>query len=125
MWSPRSSSPSRQPGMKQVSLTGTDRHAGWMPAQRRNVPHRTVAAVGIYDFRTFAEYDGVRSGPASLRRDFGLVVHWANATSAALDLGGVLRCGTRFETTDETLVLAGQRERRAALGQAGTLHEWR
>lgn len=28
------------------------------------------------------------SGPASLRRDYGLVVHWANATSAALDLGG-------------------------------------
>ena len=28
------------------------------------------------------------SGPASLRRDFGLVVHWANLTSAVLDLGG-------------------------------------
>lgn len=68
------------------------------------------------NFRTFAEYDGravagfsmggfgalkytakyyghfcsvsAHSGPASLRRDFGLVVHWANATSAALDLGG-------------------------------------
>ena len=26
------------------------------------------------------------SGPASLRRDFGLVVHWANITSAVLDL---------------------------------------
>ncbi|KAB1928976.1 esterase family protein [Micromonospora noduli] len=68
------------------------------------------------NFRTFAEYNGravagfsmggfgalkyaakyyghfcsvsSHSGPASLRRDFGLVVHWANATSAALDLGG-------------------------------------
>ncbi|MEU4381902.1 alpha/beta hydrolase [Micromonospora echinofusca] len=68
------------------------------------------------NFRTFAEYDGravagfsmggfgalkytakyyghfcsvsSHSGPASLRRDFGLVVHWANATSAAMDLGG-------------------------------------
>ncbi|GIL28527.1 alpha/beta hydrolase [Actinocatenispora comari] len=28
------------------------------------------------------------SGPASLRRDYGLVTHWANATSAALDLAG-------------------------------------
>jgi S-formylglutathione hydrolase FrmB len=68
------------------------------------------------NFRTFAEYDGravsgfsmggfgalkyaakyyghfasvsAHSGPASLRRDFGLVVHWANITSAVLDLGG-------------------------------------
>ena len=68
------------------------------------------------NFRTFAEYDGravggfsmggfgalkytakyyghfasvsSHSGPASLRRDFGLVVHWANITSAVLDLGG-------------------------------------
>ena len=79
------------------------------------------------NFRTFAEYNGravagfsmggfgalkyaakyyghfcsvsSHSGPASLRRDFGLVVHWANATSAALDLGGGTvygsRCGTR------------------------------
>jgi S-formylglutathione hydrolase FrmB len=28
------------------------------------------------------------SGPASLRRDSGLVVHWANASSATLDLNG-------------------------------------
>ncbi|MFF1647367.1 alpha/beta hydrolase [Streptomyces sp. NPDC058240] len=68
------------------------------------------------NFRTYAEYDGravagfsmggfgalkyaakyyghfasvsAHSGPASLRRDFGLVAHWANASSAALDLGG-------------------------------------
>ncbi len=68
------------------------------------------------NFRTFAEYDGravggfsmggfgalkyaakyyghfasvsSHSGPASLRRDFGLVVHWANITSAVLDLAG-------------------------------------
>ena len=68
------------------------------------------------NFRTYAEYDGravsgfsmggfgalkyaakyyghfasvsSHSGPASLRRDFGLVVHWANITSAVLDLGG-------------------------------------
>ncbi|WP_144122408.1 alpha/beta hydrolase [Catellatospora sichuanensis] len=141
------------------------------------------------NFRTFAEYDGravagfsmggfgalkytakyyghfcsvsAHSGPASLRRDFGLVVHWANATSAALDLGGgtvygapfwdearvsadnpmqripsyhnkriFLVAGTSpdpinwFDTANETQVLAGQREFRAALGQAGIGHEW-
>ena len=94
------------------------------------------------------------SGPASLRRDFGLVVHWANATSAAMDLGGgtvygaplwdearvsadnpiqriesyrnkriFLVAGTSpdpvnwFDTVNETQVLAGQREFRAALGR--------
>lgn len=68
------------------------------------------------NFRTYAEYDGravggfsmggfgalkytakyyghfasvsAHSGPASLRRDAGLVAHWANATSAFLDLAG-------------------------------------
>ncbi|WP_103528535.1 alpha/beta hydrolase family protein [Streptomyces sp. SM12] len=68
------------------------------------------------NFRTYAEYDGravsgfsmggfgalkyaakyyghfasvsSHSGPASLRRDFGLVTHWANASSAAVDLAG-------------------------------------
>jgi len=68
------------------------------------------------NFRTYAGYDGravcgfsmggfgalkyaakyyghfasvsAHSGPASLRRDFGLVVHWANITSAVLDLAG-------------------------------------
>ncbi|MFJ8393264.1 alpha/beta hydrolase [Streptomyces sp. NPDC094144] len=68
------------------------------------------------NFRTYAEYDGravagfsmggfgalkyaakyyghfasvsAHSGPASLRRDAGLVTHWANVSSAALDLGG-------------------------------------
>lgn len=141
------------------------------------------------NFRTFAEYDGravagfsmggfgalkyaakyyghfcsvsSHSGPASLRRDFGLVVHWANVTSAALDLGGGTVYGVPlwdearvsadnpvqripsyhhkrvflvagvspdpinwFDTANETQVLAGQREFRAALGQAGIPHEW-
>ncbi|UED88446.1 alpha/beta hydrolase [Streptomyces profundus] len=68
------------------------------------------------NFRTYAEYDGravsgfsmggfgalkyaakyfghfasvsSHSGPASLRRDFGLVTHWANVSSAAVELGG-------------------------------------
>ncbi|TDE34857.1 esterase family protein [Actinomadura sp. 6K520] len=68
------------------------------------------------NFRTYAEYDGravsgfsmggfgalkyaakyygdfasvsSHSGPASLRRDAGLVVHWANISSAAVDLAG-------------------------------------
>ncbi|CRZ14298.1 alpha/beta hydrolase-fold protein [Mycolicibacterium neworleansense] len=76
------------------------------------------------NFRTYAEYDGravggfsmggfgalkyaakyyghfasvsAHSGPASLRRDFGLVVHWANITSAVLDLGGGTVYGAPF-----------------------------
>lgn len=68
------------------------------------------------NFRTYAEYDGravsgfsmggfgalkyaakywghfasvsAHSGPASLRRDSGAVVHWANVSSAVKDLGG-------------------------------------
>jgi S-formylglutathione hydrolase FrmB len=142
------------------------------------------------NFRTFAEYNGravagfsmggfgalkytakyyghfcsvsAHSGPASLRRDFGLVVHWANATSAATELGGgtvygapfwdearvsadnpmqriesyrqkriFLVAGTSpdpvnwFDSVNETQVLAGQREFRAALASAGIPHEWR
>ncbi|KWX25676.1 hypothetical protein AFM11_03700 [Mycolicibacterium wolinskyi] len=141
------------------------------------------------NFRTFAEYDGravcgfsmggfgalkyaakyfghfasvsSHSGPASLRRDFGLVVHWANITSAVLDLAGgtvygapfwdqarvsadnpveriesyrnkriFLLAGTSpdplnwFDSVNETQVLAGQREFRERLGQAGIPHEW-
>jgi S-formylglutathione hydrolase FrmB len=141
------------------------------------------------NFRTFAEYDGravggfsmggfgalkyaakyyghfasvsSHSGPASLRRDFGLVVHWANITSAVLDLGGAtvygaplwdqarvtadnpvervpsyknkrvfLVAGTSpdplnvFDSINETQVLAGQREFRELLSEAGIPSEW-
>jgi S-formylglutathione hydrolase FrmB len=141
------------------------------------------------NFRTYAEYDGravagfsmggfgalkyaakyyghfasvsAHSGPASLRRDAGLVTHWANASSAAMDLGGgtvygvplwdearvsadnpveriesyrdkriFLVAGTSpdpingFDLANETAVLAGQREFRALLGNAGIPHEW-
>ncbi|MFP2927788.1 alpha/beta hydrolase [Pyxidicoccus sp. 3LG] len=141
------------------------------------------------NFRTYAEYNGravagfsmggfgalkyaakyyghfcsvsSHSGPASLRRDGGLVVHWANTTSAALDLAGgtvygvpfwdearvsadnpiqripsyhnkriFLAAGTSpdpvnwFDYVNETQVLAGHREFRGALGQAGIPHEW-
>ncbi|MEV8372506.1 esterase family protein [Kribbella sp. NPDC056861] len=141
------------------------------------------------NFRTYAEYNGravagfsmggfgalkyaakyyghfasvsAHSGPASLRRDAGLVTHWANASSAALDLNGgtvygvpfwdearvnadnpcqriesyrnkrvFLVAGTSpdpvnwFDTINETQVLAGQREFRALLGNAGIGHEW-
>ena len=140
------------------------------------------------NFRTFAEYDGravsgfsmggfgalkytakysghfasvsSHSGPASLRRDFGLVVHWANLSSAVVELGGgtvygapfwnqarvtadnpvqridsyrnkriFLVAGTSpspvnwFDSVNETQVLAGQREFRARLGDAGIPHE--
>lgn len=36
------------------------------------------------------------SGPASIRRDFGLVVHWANISSAAVELGGGTIYGAPF-----------------------------
>lgn len=140
------------------------------------------------NFRTYAEYDGravagfsmggfgalkytakypghfasvsSHSGPASLRRDFGLVVHWANVTSSTLDLGGgtvygapfwnqarvsadnpveridsyrnkriFLVAGTSpspvnwFDSVNETQVLAGQREFRTSLANAGIPHE--
>jgi S-formylglutathione hydrolase FrmB/LysM repeat protein len=140
------------------------------------------------NFRVYAEYDGravggfsmggfgalkyaakyfghfasvsSHSGPASLRRDFGLVVHWANLTSAVLDLAGgtvygapawnqarvsadnpverigsyrnkriFLLAGTSpdplnwFDSVNETQVLAGQREFRARLSEAGIPHE--
>ncbi|TDC71793.1 twin-arginine translocation signal domain-containing protein [Actinomadura sp. GC306] len=141
------------------------------------------------NFRTYAEYDGravsgfsmggfgalkyaakyyghfasvsSHSGPASLRRDAGLVVHWANISSAAVDLAGgtvygaplwdearvsadnpvqrvpsyhhkrvFLVAGTSpdpvswADYVQETQVLAGQREFRARLGDAGIPHEW-
>ncbi len=140
------------------------------------------------NFRTFAEYDGravagfsmggfgalkyaakyfghfcsvsSHSGPASLRRDGHLVAHWANLSSAAVELGGgtiygapsfdqarvtadnpmeripsfhhkrvFLIAGTSpepvnwWDVINETQVLAGQREFRAALSQAGIPHE--
>ncbi|MFJ1757211.1 alpha/beta hydrolase [Kitasatospora sp. NPDC088134] len=140
------------------------------------------------NFRTFAEYDGravagfsmggfgalkyaakyyghfasvsAHSGPASLRRDGGLVAHWANASSAALDLNGgtiygapfwdearvsadnpvqriesyrnkrvFLVAGTSpdpvdwFSSVNEPQVLAGQREFRFLLDQAGIPHD--
>src|SRR3954452_1565316 len=142
------------------------------------------------NFRTYAEYDGravsgfsmggfgalkyaakyyghfasvsAHSGPASLRRDFGLVVHWANITSAVLDLAGgtvygaplwdqarvsadnpveridsyrnkriFLVAGTSpdplnwFDSVNETQVLAGQREFRGRLSEAGIPFEFR
>ncbi|MDT0382444.1 esterase family protein [Streptomyces sp. DSM 42041] len=141
------------------------------------------------NFRTYAEYNGravsgfsmggfgalkyaakyyghfasvsSHSGPASIRRDFGLVTHWANASSAALDLAGGTVYGAPlwdearvsaenpveripsyrnkrvflvagvspdpvnwFDTVNETQVLAGHREFRGLLGQAGIPHEW-
>ncbi|MEV4440764.1 alpha/beta hydrolase-fold protein [Streptomyces sp. NPDC049577] len=76
------------------------------------------------NFRTYAEYDGravsgfsmggfgalkyaakywghfasvsAHSGPASLRRNGGLVVHWANVSSAVRDLGGGSVYGVPF-----------------------------
>jgi len=145
----------------------------WIESNFRTFPEYNGRAVAGFSMGGFgalkyaAKYYGhfcsvsSHSGPASLRRDFGLVVHWANATSAALDLGGgtvygaplwdearvtadnpieripsyhnkriFLAAGTSpdpinwFDTVNETQVLAGQREFRGALGQAGIPHEW-
>ncbi|WP_149184091.1 alpha/beta hydrolase family protein [Streptomyces sp. TRM49041] len=77
------------------------------------------------NFRTYAEYDGravsgfsmggfgalkyaakywghfasvsSHSGPASLRRDDGAVVHWANASSMAVELGGGMVYGAPWD----------------------------
>jgi S-formylglutathione hydrolase FrmB/3D (Asp-Asp-Asp) domain-containing protein len=77
------------------------------------------------NFRTYAEYDGravggfsmggfgalkyaakyyghfasvsAHSGPASLRRDSGLVVHWANLSSAVVELGGATVYGVPWD----------------------------
>ncbi|WP_436701035.1 alpha/beta hydrolase [Nocardioides sp. BYT-33-1] len=134
------------------------------------------------NFRTYAEYDGravsgfsmggfgalkytakyyghfasvsSHSGPASLRRDAGLVVHWANTSSAAVELAGGTVYGAPFwdearvsadnpvqrlnsylnkriflvcgldEDINETPVRAGQREFRGLLAAQGIPHEW-
>ena len=134
------------------------------------------------NFRTFAEYDGravsgfsmggfgalkytakyyghfasvsSHSGPASLRRDGGLVVHWANTSSAAVELNGGTVYGAPFwdqgrvsadnpieriesyrhkriflvcgldGDVNETPVRDGQREFRGRLAAAGIPHEW-
>ncbi|NBE85096.1 alpha/beta hydrolase [Micromonospora rubida] len=146
----------------------------WIEQNFRTFPEYNGRAVAGFSMGGFgalkyaAKYYGhfcsvsSHSGPASLRRDFGLVVHWANVSSAAVELGGgtvygaplwnearvnadnpvqrigsyhnkriFLAAGTSpdpvnwFDTVNETQVLAGQREFRAALGQAGIPHEWR
>lgn len=133
-----------------------------------------------HNFRTYAELDGravsgfsmggfgalkyaakyyghfasvsSHSGPASLRRDLGAVVHWANTSSAAVELAGgtvygvpwdearvsadnpcerlesyrgkrvFLASGTALDV-NETPVLAGQREFGELLTAAGIAHE--
>jgi len=99
------------------------------------------------------------SGPASMRRDSGIVTHWANVTSAAAELAGGTTYGVPwdearvsadnavenidrysgkrvfmvagdspdpidwFDQITEGQVLAGQREFRAGLDEAGIEHE--
>ncbi|MEU4286730.1 alpha/beta hydrolase-fold protein [Kribbella sp. NPDC026596] len=108
-----------------------------------------------YTAKYFGHFASVssHSGPASVRRDAGLVVNWANVSSAAVDLAGgmiygvpwdearvtadnpmenleryrgkriFLVAGTSpspdpFDYANETQVLAGHREFRAALDAA-------
>ena len=134
------------------------------------------------NFRTYAEYDGravsgfsmggfgalkytakyyghfasvsSHSGPASLRRDAGAVVHWANTSSMFAELAGGTMYGAPFwdqgrvsadnpverlesyrnkriflvtgldQDVNENFVRAGQREFRGLLAQRGIPHEW-
>jgi S-formylglutathione hydrolase FrmB len=94
------------------------------------------------------------SGPASLRRDGGAVVHWANTSSAFAELNGGTVYGAPFwdqgrvtadnpverlesyrnkriflvtgldNDANENFVRAGQREFRGLLGARGIPHEW-
>ncbi|MDC0773989.1 alpha/beta hydrolase [Streptomyces sp. HD] len=144
----------------------------WIDANFRTYAEldgRAVAGFSMGGFGALkyaAKYSGrfasvsAHSGPPSLRRDLGVVAHWANVSSAALDLGGgtiygaplwdqakvsadnpmehieryrnkriFLVAGTSpnpvdpFDLLNETEVLAGQREFRAALTAAGIPHE--
>lgn len=81
----------------------------WVEANYRTFPEfdgRAVAGFSMGGFGALkytAKYYGhfcstsSHSGPASLRRDGGIVVHWANATSAALDLGGGMVYGAPWD----------------------------
>ncbi|TJZ44524.1 esterase family protein [Streptomyces piniterrae] len=87
----------------------------WVEANFRTYAEQDGRAVGGFSMGGFgalkyaAKYPGhfasvsAHSGPPSLRRDFGAVTHWANVTSAALDLAG----GTIYgEPWDEARVSA-------------------
>lgn len=77
----------------------------WVDANFRTFPEYAGRAVSGFSMGGFgalkyaAKYYGhfasvsSHSGPASIRRDLGLVVRWANATSAAKELGGGLVYG--------------------------------
>lgn len=137
----------------------------WVDANFRTYAESAGRAVSGFSMGGFgalkyvARYPGLfasvssHSGPASLRRDAGLVVHWANTSSAAAELGGgtvygvpwdearvsadnpcenieryrgkriLLVSGTAADI-NETPVLAGQREFRGLLSAAGIPHEW-
>jgi S-formylglutathione hydrolase FrmB/phage tail protein X len=80
----------------------------WIEANFRTFPEYDGRAVSGFSMGGFgalkyaAKYFGhfasvsSHSGPASLRRDAGLVVHWANITSAVLDLAGGTVYGAPF-----------------------------
>ncbi|MGW1339606.1 alpha/beta hydrolase [Kribbella sp. NPDC002412] len=115
-----------------------------------------------YTAKYFGHFASVssHSGPASIRRDGGLVANWANASSAAVELNagtvygvpwdearvsadnaienieryrgkriflvaGTSPGGDPMNYIQETQVLAGHREFRAALHAAGIPHEFR
>ena len=59
-----------------------------LPAGGVSCIRKAAAVAGARDVVFLGYEDGELEPTLELRRDFGLVVHWANATSAALDLGG-------------------------------------
>jgi S-formylglutathione hydrolase FrmB len=86
----------------------------WIDATFNTLPHnanckgRAVAGFSMGGFgalKYMAKYPGLfasvsaHSGPASLRRDFGVVANWANTTSAVLELGGGTVYGAPWDDT--------------------------
>jgi S-formylglutathione hydrolase FrmB len=71
-----------------------------------NCDGRAVAGFSMGGFgalKYMAKYPGLfasvsaHSGPASLRRNFGVVANWANATSSVLELGGGMVYGMPWD----------------------------
>lgn len=138
----------------------------WMDANFRTYAEYNGRAVSGFSMGGFgalkyaAKYYGhfasvsSHSGPASLRRDAGAVVHWANASSSVAELAGGTVYGAPLwnqarvsadnpcervpsyrnkrvflvcglgDDVNETPVRAGQREFRSLLRGAGIPHEW-
>lgn len=138
----------------------------WIDANFRTYAEYDGRAVSGFSMGGFgalkyaAKYDGhfasvsSHSGPASLRRDAGAVLHWANTSAKAAELGGGTLYGEPLDQArvsadnpverldsygnnkrifmacgvdqdvNETFVRNGQREFRGLLASRGIPHEW-